>query len=146
MQRVPAQFLAQRQQFAFADPRGSGHGEVVAPPLIGHAYAHPAHANDVADIAVVGLYLDRWKDQRALFIHVARRAHVGGRLRIAAVSLMSFGDDGKAVDSFVVDHRHEQRVVGGMRATVIRGIVQKGVPALQIRVKRLHGLGHKIGS
>ena len=44
----------------------------------------------------------------------------------------------------LVDHRHQDGVVGGMRAAVVRRIMQKRVPALQHRVKLLHRPRHHV--
>ena len=89
--------------------------------------------------SIVGLDLDRGKDQRALGVDVLGRAHVGRRQRVAAIGLMALGEHGEAMHALVVDDRNEDAVVGRVRAAVIGRIVQEGVAAPQHRMI----LGHR---
>ena len=64
VERVPADFRAERQQFALADARRADHRQIIAAPLVGHTNAQPAHADDILDVPIVALNADRRKDQR----------------------------------------------------------------------------------
>ena len=146
VQRLPTGLLGDCQQLPLAHPGGAQHGEEVPPPLVRHADAHPAHADDVLDGLVAPLHLHCREDQRALLVHVARRAVIGGGDGIAAIGLMRLGDDGEAVRALVVDHRHQDRVIGRMGAAVIGRVVQEGVAPLEVGVKLLHRGRHQIGA
>ena len=144
VERLPTGLPGKRQKLPLAHPRCAQHGKEIAPPLVGHANAHPAHADDVLDGLVAALHLHRREDQRALLVHVARRAVIGGGDGVAAIGLMRLGDDGEAVDARLVDHRHQDRVIGRVRATVIGRVVQEGVAPREAGVKRRHRGRHQV--
>ena len=95
---------------------------------------------------VAALDLDAREDQRALLIHVARLGRVCRRDRIAAVGLVGLGEHREAVDPVVVDHRDEDRVVGGVRVAVVGRVVQERVAASELGVELLHRLRHQVGA
>ena len=64
---------------------------------------------------------------------------------IAAIRLMRLGHHGEAVAAIIVQHRHQDRMVGRMGTAVIGRIVQERIAALQDGVKLLHRCGHQIG-
>ena len=145
-ERLPADLAAEREDLALADAGRAEGGEVVAPPLVGDADAHPAHAHEVHVVLVVALDLHRRKDQRALAIDVLGGAHIGRRQGVAAVGLVPLGEHREAVDAVVVDDRHEDRVVGRMGAAVIGRVVEIGVAALQHRMVVGHRPAHDLGA
>ena len=126
-ERFPAHIRAQLQQFALADSCCTHRRQIIAPPLIGDADAHAAHADDVLDILVVLLHLDGRKYQRAFLVHIARRAVIGGRDRIADIGLMGLGQKGKMMFAGIVDHRHQKGMIGRVGIPVIGRIVQEHV-------------------
>ncbi len=144
MQPVPADIGRQRQKLALADAGGAHHGEVVAPPLLRHADAHLAHPHHVLDVAEVALDLHCRKDQRPFLIDVARRAHVGRRDRVAAIRLMRLGQHGEMMRAGLVEHRHQQGMVGRMRAAVVGRVVQERIAPLQLRMEPLHRGAHQV--
>jgi len=73
LQNLPAQFGAEIEQRALTGPRRAQHGEEVAMPLVRNPDTSAAHPHDVLIGFVVGLHLDRRKDQRAFLVDVARR-------------------------------------------------------------------------
>ena len=143
---VPADLAAEGRNLALTDPRRAERRQVVAPPLVGDADAQAAHADDVLDVLVVALDLNCREDQRAFLVNVPRAAVIGGGDGVAAVRLMGLGHHGEAVHAFVVHHRHERRVIGGVGAAVIGRVVEVGVALLEVRVKRLHRLAHHVGA
>ncbi|MCY1499726.1 hypothetical protein D9M68_337530 [compost metagenome] len=52
-------------------------------------------------------------------VDVAGTAHISGWLRVAAVGLVRLGDHREAVNALVVNYRHQDCVVGRVRAAVI---------------------------
>ena len=58
---------------------------------------------------------------------------------------MRLGEDREAVHAVVVDHRHQDRVIGRMGAAVIGRIVQKGVAALERPDGTPSSTGHDVG-
>ena len=144
IQSLPARLVRESEQLPLAHTGGAQHGEEVAPPLVRHADAHAAHADDILDGLVAALHLHGGEDQRAFLVHVARRAVVGGGDGIAAIGLMRLGDDGEAVQARLVDHRHQDGVIGRVRAAVIGRVVQESVAPREIGVKLLHRGRHQI--
>ena len=143
---VPADLVAERHSLALADSRRAERCQIVAPPLVRHADTQSTHAHDVLDVLVVPLDLNGREDQRAFLVHVARAAVIGGGDGIAAIRLVSLGDHGEAVHAFVVQHRHQRGVIGGMRAAVIGRVVEIGVAPCEAGVKFLHRLAHHVGA
>ena len=143
---VPADLFAEGEDLAFADAGGADHGEEIAVPLLGDADAHLAHADDVLVEFVVFLHLDGGEDQCAFLVYVAGGAVVGGGDGVADVGLVGLGEDGEVVLAAFIDDGHEDGVIGGVRAAVVRRVVEEGVAALERGVKLLHGLGHEVGA
>ena len=126
-------------------PRRAQRRPIVAAPLLRHADAHHAHTDNVVDVAVVPQDLHGRKDQRALLVGVAGGGMVGRGDGVADAGLVRLGQHGEAMHALVVDHRDQDRQVGGVGATVIRRIVEKRVAPAEIGVKRRHRAGHRIG-
>ena len=103
-----------------AEPRG---GERVAVPLIGHADARPAHADDVRLVLVVALNAHAGKNQRAFLVNVQRFGEVARRNAVADVGHMAFGD-GREQMLVIDEHRHQKCVVGRMGVAAIRIVVE----------------------
>ena len=95
---------------------------------------------------VVALHAHRVEDQRALFVDVAGRGMVRRRQRVAAVGLVRLAEHREAVYAVVVDDRHEQAVVGGVRVAVVGRVVQERVAASQLRVQSLIRARHQVGA
>jgi hypothetical protein len=64
-------------------------------------------ANHVIDIFEILLHLYGGKDQRALVVHIACIAHIGGRLAVAAIGLVRLGKHGEVVRPRRVNDRHQ---------------------------------------
>ena len=79
-------------------------------------------------------------------IDVARRAHVGRRQRVAAIRLMGLGQHREAMGAAIVEDRHQDRVVGGVRVAVVGRIMQEGVARLDVGVELHHRPGHQVGA
>ena len=105
-----------------------------SPPLIGHPDAPPAHPEHVADLSVAAVNPHGREDQPTLLVDVPGVGHVGRRLSIAAVRLVRLGSDRVDVGA-LVEHRHEHRVVGGVRVPQVRVVVQEGVALLDVVVQ-----------
>ncbi len=132
LQHLPSDVRTQLKEGLLPDAHSAQGCEIVAPPLLGHADAQAAHADNVVDIPIVLLNPDRMKDQRSFLIDVAGVAHVGGRQRIAAVGLVSLGKNRQPMHALLVDDRHHGTIVGGMRIAVIGRIVKEGVAAFEM--------------
>ena len=143
-ERLPADLPAHLEHGPLADARRSEHREVVAVPLVRHPDPHPAHPDDVLDVPVVTLNLHRGEDERPFLVDVPGRPHVRRGQRVAAVRLVGLGEDGEAVHAVVVDDRHQDHVVRGVRIAVVGRVVQEGVPALELGVELLHRPRHEI--
>ena len=133
-QRLAAVFRAQLLEPRLADARRTEHRQVVAVPLLGHADAAAAHADDVVDVLVVALHAHGREDQAAFLVDVARVGHVGRRLRVAAVGLMRLRGGREEMDP-LPDHRHEDHVVGRVRVAQVRVVVQEGVAVADVVVQ-----------
>lgn len=117
--RLPTEPVGELGEPPLADPGGAEQGEVVAPPLVGNADPGAAHADHVVDVLVVALHPDAGEDQGAFLVDVTRARHVGGRLRVADVGLVPLGDDGEPVRPLRIQHRHQDRVVGRVRPSLV---------------------------
>ena len=134
VQRLPAVFIPHGEHLALADSRSAYHGEVIAVPLLGHADAHPAEIDEILVVLEVFLHLGGREDERALLIHVARVAHVGGGLAASAVRLMGLHPHGELVNALRVDDGREDGVIRRVRTAVVGRVVEIGVATFQVRV------------
>ena len=130
---------------AFADAGRADGGEIVAVPLLGHADAALAHADDVVDVLEVPLHLDAGEDQRPFLIDVRRLRHVGGGQAVADVGLMGLHRDGEEVLP-LVEHRHQDGVVGRVRVAEVGVVVQVGIALGIVGMQVLHRLGLDVGA
>ena len=89
---VDAVVGAQLLEAPLGDARRAEAREVVAVPLVRHADAAPAHADDVVDVLVVALDAHARERERALVVDVLGARHVRRRQRVAAVGLVGLGD------------------------------------------------------
>ena len=110
-----------------ADARRADRRQVVAVPLSGTRIRAPAHADDVVDVLVVALDPHAGEDQRALLVDVARVRHVGASA--SALPQSAWCALAQAVNTVLAvdEHRHEDRVVGGVRVAEVRVVVEEGV-------------------
>ena len=115
-------------------------GEIVAEPLIRHPDAAPAHADDVVDIAIVPLHLDAGEDQRTFVIDVPGRREIGGRLAVAHVRLMGLDAHREEVLA-LVEHRHQDRVIGRVAVAAVGVIVEEGVAFAEAGMPLAHDGG-----
>ena len=109
--------------------------------------AHSTHADDVLDGLVVALHLHCREDQRALLVHVARAAVIGGGDGVAAIGLMRLGQHREAVAP--VNRR--SRAPGscgppGANSRDRASLCRKASPPPKRRVKLLHRGGHQVGA
>ena len=141
---VPADLATQLKNFTLADPRRTDHGQKVALPLVRNSYPQLTHADDVGDVFVVLLHFHGRKDQGAFSIDVCGRAHVGRWQSVAAIGLMRLRQHRVAMNAVIVDDRHQDGVIGGMRIAVIGRIVKEGVAALELRMKLFHCPRHHV--
>ena len=135
---IPAKFLCHGQNLAFPDAGRSHHGEIVPSPLFGNPDAHLAHTNDVRVILVILLYFDRGEDKGPFFINITCVPHIGRGLGVAAIGLMRLHPEGKVVDTLIVYHRYQDRVVGRVGAPMVGRVVQKGISPMEFRVQLYH--------
>jgi hypothetical protein len=59
---------------------------------------------------------------------------------------MCLGQYSETVAAVLIHNGNKHRQVGGMRAAVIGRIVEKSVPACELRVESLHPFGHQVGT
>ena len=144
LERVPADLLCQRPRLTLADSRGADHREVVAVPLLGHADAHHAHADDVVDVLAVSLHLHAGEDQGALLVDVLRLGVVRRRDRVARIGLVRLADHRVAVRLRLVENRNEDDVIGGVGVAVVGGVVQERVARPQVGVHLDHRLAERV--
>ena len=57
---------------------------------------------------------------------------------------MALGEHGEAVDAVIVDDRHQDRMIGRVRAAVVGRIVQEGIAALQLADGCRSSSGHDV--
>ncbi len=115
-------------------------GEEVAVPLLGHADAAPAHADDVVDVLEVALHAHAGERQRTLVIDVFRARHVRRRQPVATVGLVGLRDRGEEVLA-ADDDGDEDRVVGRVRVAEVGVVVEEGIAAREVVVQLRHRLG-----
>jgi hypothetical protein len=144
LERVPAELAAEFEQLALADPDGAQRRQVIPPPLLRHANARPAHADQVVVVLVARLDPGGREDEGPLLVDVDRVAHVGRGLRVAAIRLVRLGEDEEAERAALVDHGHDQAVVGRVRIALIRAVVNEAVARLELRVMLPDRLAHQV--
>ena len=139
---VPAGQLVQPP---FADPGRAQRGQVVAVPDLRHPDPALAHPDDVRHVGAAALDPDAGEVQPAFLVQVLRERHVRGRLGVAAVRLVRLGRGGEHVLT-VQDHRHQQRVIGGVRVAQVRVVVKVGVAVGEVRVQLAQPAGLEPGA
>ena len=120
---LPAKFLCHGQDLAFSDSCSPNHGQIVSPPLLRDPDTHLTQTDDVRDVFVVLLGLYRRKDKCPFLINVAGVPHIGGRLSVAAISLVRLDPNGELVYPLVIDNRDQDGVVSRVRASMVRRVV-----------------------
>ena len=130
---------------ALADAGRADGGEIVAVPLLGHADAALAHADDVVDVLEIPLHLHAGEDQRAFLIDVRGLRHVGGGQAVADIGLMGLHRDGEEVLP-LVEHGHQDGVIGRMRVAEIGVVVQVRIALGIVGMQVLHRLGLDVGA